>query len=617
MNIKLLKLLIRKAVKTEDKKKKEEDEATRLVRPAPTKKPPRRDKTRTIMKDSDPDLSKKDPDMSLNFKDVGGSLKKKSNGEIEAPNKDRDSFAVEIDDKRFYFRTKEEAETFLEENEPDEDDKPKKKPRPSQDEGGDDGDKDTKIEQKVRTDSDIRKFKNEAEEDYKYTRQEQALDNQERQVDPEWQVMPEPLSKMLNDPDFDLESLKPDELKENFRNLSPEQMDMIEMNLSNSKLTMLDMANPELAINDKKTKILQTIEKSIRDVKKETLPTFNTSKDLDAYIEENPDNINLIARKLRTFKADELVDFIDKVNSQEALNVVKKELSSRTLSSFKHSNIFLSNLQKESIINPSDYDLADPKDVKALVDTFKNFSDADLAMALKDTPSYQYVLDFDPNDYKDVDIDPDQTLFDPKRKQAFFDKLLEDLQRDSLRREFLKGPGNSYVVKDNSVDELLSSSKAKKLSESIWDLLFKPLTKKKSFTDIMNKKSEYRGKPGPLFFYDVEEGSEGEILDIERPEGLVPYKNPYKPSRRSRDLSYSDFKAILKGAYLVATQEPACVGVPNATAARIALDLVIWDSPSNYQANVDAPTYKALYDLLYILLFDEEPSVSENIGQTL
>jgi len=68
--------LIKTATKTEGEK--EEKEIERLVRPAPTKKPPRKDLRRERVKVHDPDLdgdksdTTKDPDLSLNYKKVAG-----------------------------------------------------------------------------------------------------------------------------------------------------------------------------------------------------------------------------------------------------------------------------------------------------------------------------------------------------------------------------------------------------------------------------------------------------------------------------------------------------------------------------------------------------------------
>jgi hypothetical protein len=64
---------------TKDDFERENDEAERLVRPAPKIKPPRHDRQREDMHperdpdtDADPDVSR-DPDLSLNYKNVGGS----------------------------------------------------------------------------------------------------------------------------------------------------------------------------------------------------------------------------------------------------------------------------------------------------------------------------------------------------------------------------------------------------------------------------------------------------------------------------------------------------------------------------------------------------------------
>ena len=68
---------------TKDTYEREEDEAARLVRPSPKVKPPRRDKRReTTQGDRDPDTAgdpdlKGDRDLSLNYKNVGGSLSRR------------------------------------------------------------------------------------------------------------------------------------------------------------------------------------------------------------------------------------------------------------------------------------------------------------------------------------------------------------------------------------------------------------------------------------------------------------------------------------------------------------------------------------------------------------
>lgn len=66
---------------TKDHAEREDEEAERLVRPLPKKKPPRRDRRREQMRpDRDPDVEgdsdlKGDPDLSLNYKSVGGSVR--------------------------------------------------------------------------------------------------------------------------------------------------------------------------------------------------------------------------------------------------------------------------------------------------------------------------------------------------------------------------------------------------------------------------------------------------------------------------------------------------------------------------------------------------------------
>src|SRR6478609_11266539 len=59
---------------TKTPEERQDDEASRLVRPAPKQKPPRRDLRRErVTPEADPD-QEKDPDESRNFKDIGGSV---------------------------------------------------------------------------------------------------------------------------------------------------------------------------------------------------------------------------------------------------------------------------------------------------------------------------------------------------------------------------------------------------------------------------------------------------------------------------------------------------------------------------------------------------------------
>jgi len=65
---------------TKDRHERETEEADRLVRPSPKDKPPRHDKRREEMQtDRDPDVEadkdlKGDPDLSMNYKTIGGSV---------------------------------------------------------------------------------------------------------------------------------------------------------------------------------------------------------------------------------------------------------------------------------------------------------------------------------------------------------------------------------------------------------------------------------------------------------------------------------------------------------------------------------------------------------------
>lgn len=114
---------VRRALKTEDKTRKEEKEVERLVREAPSKKPPRRDRTRTLIKDPDPDLNSSDPDLSLHSKKARSSAgEQEPRWRVLEPEEGRDNWLV-VDDEghRNYFQSEDEAEEFLAEEASDED----------------------------------------------------------------------------------------------------------------------------------------------------------------------------------------------------------------------------------------------------------------------------------------------------------------------------------------------------------------------------------------------------------------------------------------------------------------------------------------------------------------
>lgn len=128
---------------TKDQHEREEDEAERLVRPAPKLKPPRRDRRRERTDadrdddtQGDPDL-KGDPDMSLNYKDVGAGevppqfqkKKKDYKGDGEEPKKKPPPFQKK-DDKGD--APKDEKGDDEEAKEEDGDEEPKEEEEPSE-----------------------------------------------------------------------------------------------------------------------------------------------------------------------------------------------------------------------------------------------------------------------------------------------------------------------------------------------------------------------------------------------------------------------------------------------------------------------------------------------------
>lgn len=59
-------------IATKSDAEREEEETERLIRPSPKKKPPRRDSRRNRIQTKDDDPPKRDRDLSMNYKDVGG-----------------------------------------------------------------------------------------------------------------------------------------------------------------------------------------------------------------------------------------------------------------------------------------------------------------------------------------------------------------------------------------------------------------------------------------------------------------------------------------------------------------------------------------------------------------
>lgn len=109
---------------------KEDKEVERTVRPMPKKKPPRYDSQRDRMEVEDKDTKSDDEDLSLNYKDVGGSLERIAKAPAKTPYKiyapsdkaGRTSYRVytETGEGRS-FDTEEEAKAFIAEAKPKED----------------------------------------------------------------------------------------------------------------------------------------------------------------------------------------------------------------------------------------------------------------------------------------------------------------------------------------------------------------------------------------------------------------------------------------------------------------------------------------------------------------
>lgn len=116
---------------TKDTYEREEEEAERLVRPAPKVKPPRDDKKREDVHERDPDTDgdpdlKGDPDMSLNYKRVGGSMAERvAEKWVRVKNKELDKGT------RVRPETLEKEPGKYEKIPPNEPDPPDGKPRPA------------------------------------------------------------------------------------------------------------------------------------------------------------------------------------------------------------------------------------------------------------------------------------------------------------------------------------------------------------------------------------------------------------------------------------------------------------------------------------------------------
>ena len=64
--------------RTKDRYRRQERETERLIRESPKIRPPRKDRRRERVEEDDPDLGG-DSDLSMNYKDIGGSLQSMAN----------------------------------------------------------------------------------------------------------------------------------------------------------------------------------------------------------------------------------------------------------------------------------------------------------------------------------------------------------------------------------------------------------------------------------------------------------------------------------------------------------------------------------------------------------
>jgi len=479
----------RKSYKIPDLAKREEDEVTRNVKPAPKAKPPRDDRRRRTIKEDDPDLDSKDKDLSLNYKDVGGSAKSRP-WVIVNPNENRASYLVYDNDlDPHYFDTEDEAEEWVSKDRKAAEDAEEAKRQKAQDRRTEKDekrktpfkvfpptakrnnflvftregeaktfkklseaeeyaeeieDKDAETNSKRQREMKIQKRKKEDSEKPSYVMDEQTLENI-RGLQQMSSSLPPGLVEWLGEP-----STKPpmDLLKEHYAQMDSGQLAQARASLP-SVFAFLnyadideDASTPNLSAEDS-SKIMESmqIEISKRETQIAEAPVITNAKEMREYMDKySPEDFILVVKRqdmegledmnklLRNMSVQEDSEFKEK--SRSYLQKADRHLINQSFTSSTSIDCALRSLSKESLINPAEYDLSNPEDLDEFLEGIDALSDSDIIEAFKDIPVYGLVLGVD------GDTKEGSHSLRPEQRKILSEYLRQDIKRRAFFAEW-------------------------------------------------------------------------------------------------------------------------------------------------------------------------------------
>lgn len=625
--------LKRRALKTEDKTRKEEQEAERLVRPAPSKKPPRQDRTRTRVREPDPDLSSKDPDLSLNYKDARAAedAAQMPRWRVLEPEQGRENWLV-VDDEgnRNYFQTEDEAEVFLDEAaEPGED-------SPAEDTSADDDDDDPFGYGSGESDP--------AEEER--GRRLQLL----KQAPAELPLsgLPEPFLKAMRG-DTTATDWDPEQVREVVLKASP-------LELFSMRKTLREGG---------RTPAQETLERALREAD-------------EAYADLRPleDGIDLEELFPRAKVEGASWSERDEVLARQVLSIsggsalgdltstLQKDLKSKDERVKDRASHLLRAVEEEgrarainsqvslAALASSRDDLLSgflpgisgaPPKAEVAIQALDSMLDSDLQRAIADIPSYATT----------AGLLNEGDVLTPEGRARLTERVKRDLELHATLSVLRRAGGSDFeraVFKGSSQPPFHSPKHVSRLRSVLWErppalyakikpalpasLRTQPKEAVLSWFDLLTWGA---GGPPPKLPSDSSPSKKKESSMTRRnqikaqartvgqplpgplwnspPDHSVPYPEPEPEAVRSpRRLVLEDFMDLLEEAAHIRQHDPACRATVMApeVACRIALDKAIWTG--RYQHAVDAPSWRALFRMLYLWSEGSEapPSLSNS-----
>jgi translation elongation factor P/translation initiation factor 5A len=622
----------RSAVKTKDPVRAEEREVERLVRPAPKIKPPRADRAREIVREHDPDLDEKDPDLSLNYKDIGGKAVKANTPtpfKIEPPSAERDTFRVhDQDGKPYYFMTKLKAEEWLAQKIKMQDQAEKAKTLEEL-EADVLADEKAKTPLKVLVPTSLRKeflvfdakgksktFETleEAEDFVRFEsfkmetdkkKQPFKINKKEREEKRlEWTPeTDETLVKLKHKisattPEIlawakDPSKINPASIDAHFAELSASDLIQAKGQLArlNQYLMFEEGADSIPLSKDEAARVVNVVEAAIAKAQKAQgdAPVLNEETIEDAIeIAKNHGVASLIpsVKKLSSDAVSDVRDAVDRYyletgddTAKDLRDVLEIRLCQESSESTISADIALKTLYKERVVNPSEFDLGDDEDRGEFMQSLSQLSDRDLIEKFQKIPIYALIMGVDDQ------TQPESHFLRPDQKDRLLLKLEQDIRRRAFFNDLQLRAGNP-----DKLSELIHRTRENSLKDREKKVFEERVPKGESFFDFLMKLLKQ-----PSMKWKRRAMRKSSSLKIAHLYMLGVPKN-------TRQIRLQDVLALLSLALAWYDRDQMSLQ-SEASRRRMALDYAIHTyGGGEYQRAVDDPFYVTLWDALCAFL---------------